>query len=224
MTEKPGSNADFLYPFLQNEERGTVDEVLAEVRGSTLQKCRDVVEMRQEFIETQAEALVATAEAMATAFAASKKLLTFGNGGSATDAQDIAVDFMNPPTQTKIRRSLPALSLTNDIGVITGVGNDVGFENVFARQIISLAEAGDIAFGITTSGESPNVLVALKQAKKMRLLTIGIAGYGGGKMAQMGLDYCLTVSSTYVPRIQETQATIYHTLWELVHQILEYNE
>lgn len=221
MTESSNSGADFLYPFLQNQERGTLKEVLADIRGSTLQKCEEVVELRQNFIESQAESLVATATAMAAAFSTGKKLLTFGNGGSATDAQDLAADFMQPPSG---RRPLPALSLTNDIGVVTGVGNDVGFGNVFARQVISLGQPGDMALGLSTSGESANVVAALKQAQKMGLLTIGLAGYGGGKMAQMGLDFCLTVSSTYVPRIQEVQATIYHTLWELVHQVLEYKQ
>ncbi len=221
MSEAANSGAGFLYPFLQNQEGGTLDDVLAGVRGSTLQKCSDVVELRQNFIDTQAEKLVAAAAAMAAAFANGNKLLAFGNGGSATDAQDIAADFMQPPAG---RRPLPALSLTNDIGVVTGVGNDVGFDNVFARQVISLGQAGDIALGISTSGESANVVTALKQAQKMGLLTIGLAGYDGGKMARMELDFCLIVSSTYVPRIQEAQATIYHTLWELVHQILEHNQ
>jgi len=214
---------NFLYPFLQNEEKGTLAEVLAEVQASTRQKCQEVVTMRQDFIESQAEQLVQTAQAMAAAFADGKKLLAFGNGGSATDAQDMVADFMqpasgSPPTSS---RALPALSLTNDIAVVTGVGNDVGFDNVFARQIISFGEAGDMALGFSTSGESANVLSALQRAKQMNLLTIGISGYGGGQMKAAGLDFCLTVDSSYVPRIQEVQATIYHTLWVLVHQILD---
>ena len=112
-------------------------------------------------------------------------------------------------------------SLTNDIGVVTAVGNDVGFENVFARQVIAFGRRGDIALGFSTSGQSPNVLAAFEQAKKIGLLTIGLAGYDGGKMAQAGLDYCFVVHSTYVPRLQEVQATAYHTLWDLTHRILE---
>ena len=209
--------ANFLYPFLQNEEKGTLADVLAEVQTSTRQKCQEVVTMRRAFVASQAEYLVQAAQAMAAAFANGRKLLAFGNGGSATDAQDIVADFMQPAAGY---RALPALSLTNDIAVVTGVGNDVGFDNVFARQIISFGEAGDVALGFSTSGESVNILAALGRAKKLGLLTVAIAGYGGGQMKETGLDFCLTVDSTYVPRIQEVQATIYHTLWVLVHQIL----
>ena len=154
------------------------------------------------------------AQDMAEAFAAGGQLLAFGNGGSATDAQDVAADCLNPYRG----RPLPALSLTNDIGVITGVGNDVGFDNVFARQVIAYGRPGDIALGFSTSGKSANVLAAFTQAHKQGLLTVGIAGYDGGRMAGMGLRHCLVVRSTYVPRIQEVHATIYHTLLELVHR------
>ncbi|HET9496152.1 MAG TPA: SIS domain-containing protein, partial [Chloroflexia bacterium] len=117
---------------------------------------------------------------------------------------------------------LSAIALTNDIAVVTAVGNDVGFDNVFARQMIALARPGDVAVGITTSGASPNVLAALEQAKKQGLLTLGLAGYDGGKMARSGaVDYCIVVPGDHVPRIQEAQATAYHALLEVVWAVLK---
>jgi D-sedoheptulose 7-phosphate isomerase len=225
MTAKhPDPFSDFLYPFLEeksNQGRVSLEAALEEVRGSTLQKAHEVVTMRQAFFDEQGEALIAAAVDMARSFANGGKLLAFGNGGSATDAQDIAADFLNPGDG---HRPLPAISLTNDIGVITAVGNDVGFDNVFTRQVIAFGQPGDIALGFSTSGQSPNLIAACEQAKKMKLLTIGIAGYDGGKMSRAGLDHCFIVRSSYVPRIQEVQATIYHTLWELTHHLLRSND
>ncbi len=219
MTGSDDPFSDFLYPFLADQGQDVPREVvLAQVRESTRQKSREICEMRQAFLAEQGDRLPAAAEAMARSFAGGGQLLTFGNGGSATDAQDLAADFLNPEPGFW---PLPALSLTNDMGVVTAVGNDVGFENVFARQIIAFGRRGDIALGFSTSGQSPNVLAAFEQAKKQGLLTLGIAGYDGGKMAKAGLDYCFVVRSSYVPRLQEVQATIYHTLLELTHRILE---
>ncbi|MCA1554967.1 MAG: SIS domain-containing protein [Chloroflexi bacterium] len=204
------------YPFLHTQESNSLEDVLADVKVSTLKKCADVVALRQQVITQYADELVRCAQAMARAFADGKKLLAFGNGGSATDAQDVAADCM--------LRGLPALSLTNDIGVVTAVGNDVGFENVFMRQVIAFGKAGDIAFGISTSGNSRNVEMAFEQAHKQGLLTIGLAGYDGGKAAALqragAVDFCFVAPSTYVPRIQEAHATIYHTLIELTGQML----
>ena len=203
------------YPFLHAQESVSLADVLADVRTSTLQKCADVVALRQQVIAQYADELVRCAEAMARAFAAGKQLLAFGNGGSATDAQDVASDCL--------LCGLPAISLTNDIGVVTAVGNDVGFENVFLRQVIAFGAAGDIAVGISTSGNSRNVELAFEQAHKQGLLTIGLAGYEGGKTAELQragvVDFCFVAPSSYVPRIQEAHATIYHTLIELVRRM-----
>jgi D-sedoheptulose 7-phosphate isomerase len=219
MTSSPADPfSDFLYPFMASQQARSLETVLAEVRGSTLQKAREIAGMRQAFITGREASLVAAARDLARAFARGGQLLTFGNGGSATDAQDLAADCLHPLAGA---RPLPALSLTNDIGVVTAVGNDVGFENVYARQIIALGRPGDVALGFSTSGESPNLLAAFRQAQQQGLLTIGLAGYSGGKMAAAGLDHCFVVNSTYVPRIQEVHATIYHTLWELTQAILE---
>lgn len=211
-----GSEYDRLfYPFLFEGGRVSADEVLAQVRQSTLQKCAEVVDLRRATLEQYGELIVATGAAMARAFAAGATLLAFGNGGSTTDAQDLVAELMDPPVAGI--RPLPAIALTNDIAVVTAVGNDVGFENVFARQVIAFGRPGDIAVGISTSGNSANVLAALDQAKKQGLLTIALAGYDGGKAARAAsVDYCIVAPSDHVPRIQEAQATTYHALLEIV--------
>ena len=163
--------------------------------------------------------IVAAGRAMAHAFTSGATLFAFGNGGSTTDAQDLVADLTNPPLPG--RPALPAIALTNDIAVITAVANDIGFDNVFARQVIAFAKPGDMAIGITTSGTSPNVLLALEQAKKQGLLTVGLAGYDGGPMARSpAVDYCIVTPGDHVPRIQEAQATVYHALIEIVWAIV----
>jgi D-sedoheptulose 7-phosphate isomerase len=206
-----------LYPFLyknDDPDDGTVRGALAAVRASTLQKARDVVALREQLLAEYADELVACARAMARAFDQGGKLLAFGNGGSATDAQDAATDCIVPPVASW--RPLPALALSNDAATLTAVANDVGFENVFLRQVIAYGAPGDVALGVSTSGNSGNVLAALAEAKRRRLLTVGLAGNDGGAMAAAELDYCFIARTDYVPRIQEGHATIWHTLLELV--------
>lgn len=216
-----GSEYDRLfYPFLFAGGQVNAEEVLAQVRHSTLEKCHEIIALRRDTLAGQHDLIVATGRAMAEAFARGATLLAFGNGGSTTDAQDLVADLVNPPRSDWSPR--PALALTNDIAVITAVGNDVGFDNVFSRQVIAFGQPGDIAFGISTSGNSKNVLVAFKQAKKQGLLTVGLAGYDGGEMARSEMvDFCLNAPSSHVPRIQEAQATLYHALVEIVHTLLK---
>ena len=209
--------SDFLYPFLQETSHRSLDDVLREVEASTLQKAQEVSQMRQAFWDEFGDEVVVAGEKMAAAFLNGGKLLTMGNGGSMTDAGDFAADFLNPPPTY---HPLPAISLTNDIGIITAVGNDVGFDNIFIRQVIAYGSSSDICVGFSTSGQSPNLIAAFKQAQKMGMLTIGIAGYDGGKMAQAGLDHCFIVRSSYVPRIQEVHATLYHALWHVVQSTI----
>lgn len=221
-----GPESDFareLYPFLYEDARpregAAFDAVLAEARHSTVQKCRDVVALRRRLAAEYTERLVDAAGAMAGAFAHGGKLLAFGNGGSATDAQDAAADCVAPPVPHW--RPLPAIALTNDVAVVTALGNDVGFEHVFARQVIALGEPGDIALGISTSGNSPNVVAALAEAKRRRMVTVALAGYDGGAAGRAGtVDFCFVAQLEYVPRIQEGHATLWHTLLELVHEVL----
>lgn len=221
MDESEGSAYDRLfYPFLFKGGKASIEDVLAQVRHSTLEKCREVIELRRATLEHSRARIIAAAQAMAQAFAGGATLLAFGNGGSTTDAQDLVTELVNPPFPTW--QPLPAIALTNDIAVVTAVGNDVGFDNVFARQVIAYGRRGDIAVGISTSGNSTNVLVALEQAKKQGLLTIGLTGYDGQKMLRsVAIDHCINAPSDHVPRIQEAQATVYHALLEIIHAILQ---
>lgn len=215
MTQQGSEYDRLFYPFLFEGGQVQVEDVLAQVKHSTLEKCREVIELRHATLATCESEIVAAGQTMAKAFAGGATLFAFGNGGSATDAQDIVADLLNPPFPGW--KSLPAMVLPNDIAVITAVANDVGFDNIFTRQIIAFGKPGDIAFGFSTSGNSKNVLVAFEQAKKQGMLTIGLAGYNGGRMAHReATDYCITVSSDHIPRIQEGQATVYHALLEVI--------
>lgn len=215
-----GSEYDKLfYPFLFEGGTASLKEVLERIRHSTGEKCRAVMELRRSTLASMTGEIVAAGQALARAFAHGATLFAFGNGGSATDAQDLVTDLLNPPFAHW--RPLPALALTNDVAVITAVGNDVGFDNIFARQVIAFSRPGDVALAISTSGNSANLLLALEQAKKQGLLTIGLVGYDGGKMLHsQALDFCLVVASDHIPRIQEVQATIYHTLLDITHTLL----
>lgn len=202
-----------LYPFL-HAPSSDVDELLAQVRASTVAKVHEAVRLREEMFDRERDRLDECARAMAERFAAGGRLLAFGNGGSSTDAQDLASLFLNPPGTA---RPLPAFGLTNDIAVITALSNDVGFDVVFSRQVAAFGRAGDIAVGLSTSGNSANLLPAFEEAHRRGLLTVGFAGGDGGQMAGSPvLDHLFLVPSSSVHRIQEVQTTLYHVLWELV--------
>ncbi len=224
MNDSEGSEYDRLfYPFLFEGGKASIEDVLAQVRHSTLEKCREVITLRRATLEHSGQQIVAAGQAMAQAFANGATLLAFGNGGSATDAQDLVAELITPPFPHW--SPLPAIALTNDIAVVTAVGNDVGFDNVYARQVIAFGRQGDIALGISTSGNSSNVLVAFEQAKKQGMLTVGLAGYDGGKMLRSSaLDFCILSPSDHIPRIQEAQATAYHALLEVIHTLIKKGE
>jgi len=224
MNDSEGSEYDRLfYPYLFEGGKSSIEDVLAQVRHSTLEKCREVIELRRATLENSREQIIAAGQAMARAFAKGATLFAFGNGGSTTDAQDLVTELIDPPFPNW--SPLPAIALTNDIAVVTAVANDVGFDNVYARQVIAFGRQGDIAFGISTSGNSTNVLVALVQAKKQGLLTVGLAGYDGGKMMHSpAVDFCINSPSDHIPRIQEAQATAYHALVEVIHALLNKKE
>jgi D-sedoheptulose 7-phosphate isomerase len=221
---KPGAAAggiESLYPFLYpgGSDAGDVADVLAEVRASTVAKAQEITELRAAVRDRDAARLAACAQDMASRFAAGGRLFAFGNGGSATDAAQIAALFLNPGGDA---RPLPAFGLAADSAVVTALCNDVGPEVVFARQIAAFGRPGDIAVGLSTSGNSENLLRAFGEASRRGLLTVGIAGYQGGKMAELGnLDYLFVVPSVSVHRIQEAQTTIYHVLWELTLAALD---
>jgi len=194
----------FLYPFFERTETD-LDAVLADVRASTTGKGRDTIALRATI---DLDAVEAAARGLRAALDAGARILTFGNGGSATDAQDLAADAL--------ARGWPALSLVNDVSTITAVANDVGFGNVFARQVIALGRGRDVAIGISTSGSSPDVIAALEEARRRQMLTVAIVGYDGGRIGELKwIDHLLTVDGDYVPRLQEAQATIYHLLLDI---------
>ena len=207
--EVPGAPPDdpsgFLYPFLDAEE-SDLDAVLGDVERSTLAKGSDVIALRRAI---DIEAIDRCADAIRERLAAGGRLIAFGNGGSSTDAQDLAADAL--------ARGWPALALNNDVATVTAVGNDVGFDNVFSRQLIPLAAAGDVAVAISTSGSSPNVLAGLEQARRRGMLTCAITGYDGGRLAELDwLDHLFVARSDYIPRLQEAHATIYHLLLDAI--------
>lgn len=210
------------YPFLHSDSTQS-HELMRQLRFSLLEKARESVEVKTAFFEANAEAILAASVAMARSFHGSHKLLVCGNGGSATDAQHVAVEFMHPITVG--RKALPAICLTNDIAMLTAVANDVGFDDVFTRQIIALGVEGDVLLGISTSGNSDNLVHAFETARRMKMITIGFAGDDGGKMVQMNgrglLDFCLTVPTSSIHRIQETHVALYHIMWDMVHTFLQ---
>ncbi|HVT40970.1 MAG TPA: SIS domain-containing protein [Gemmatimonadaceae bacterium] len=211
-----------LYPFLYPPAGGAHEPLAAlldSVRSSTLAKCAEVTGLRSELLSEYEELLERTAGAMAMRFASGGKLLAFGNGGSATDADDAAADCVSPPVAGW--RPLPALSLPADSATVTAVANDVGLESVFVRQLCAIGERGDIALGISTSGNSGNVVAAFTEAKRRGMLTVALTGYDGGAVARTGAaDFCFVARREFVPRIQEGHATLWHTLLELVQRAL----
>ena len=177
--------------------------VLADVRASIVRKGRDVMELRRGI---DADAVERCARDVRERLERHGRLISFGNGGSSTDAQDLAADCL--------ARGRPAVALTNDVATVTAVGNDVGFDKAFARQLIPLAREADVAVAISTSGSSPNVIAGLEEAHRRGMLT-GITGYDGGRLAELDwLDHLFVARSDYIPRLQEAHATIYHLLLE----------
>ncbi len=217
MSARVGDAIGALYPFLDTRPTD-VDAVLAAVARSTAEKAAEIVALRESLVAEHGQRLVDCARRCAAAFQVGGTLFAFGNGGSSTDAQDVAQLFLHPP---KTARPLPAISLTHDVALITALSNDVGFEVVFARQLAAFGRPGDIAVGLSTSGGSHNVLRAFEEAARRGMLTVGIAGYDGGRMAESDvIDHLFVVPSASVHRVQEAQTTVYHVLWELTQQAL----
>lgn len=171
----------------------------------------------EAFEEQGLPLVVQAAQSLAQAFSAGKKLLVFGNGGSAADAQHLAAEMVNRFLME--RPSLPALALTTDSSILTAIGNDYHFDEVFAKQVKGLGQSGDVALGISTSGRSPNVQKALAAAKAKGLFTMGLGGRECPEMAAL-CDIMIRVPSDLTPRIQEVHGLVIHILCELVDQIL----
>jgi D-sedoheptulose 7-phosphate isomerase len=208
--------AGFLYPFLGQEKQAT-GGLLAEVASSIVMKVADDSKLRTQVAGEQSEQISNAATAMHARVRRGGKLILFGNGGSATDANDWAIDCVLPPQGYK---PIPAISLAMEPANITAVANDIGTEAIFLRQLIAQASPNDVAIGISTSGGSRNIVMALEEARKRGLLTVALLGYDGGEVLRRELaDFPIVVHCDYIPRIQEIQASIYHVIRELMEGI-----
>jgi D-sedoheptulose 7-phosphate isomerase len=206
-----------LYPFLYSDT-SDLSAVLDQVRASTVAKVAEIGELRRAVGARDGARIAECAAQAAARFGAGGRLFAFGNGGSATDAQQLATLFLNPGAIEGRQGAppLPAFGLANDTSVVTALCNDVGVEVVFARQLAAFGGRNDIAVGLSTSGNSANLMRAFDEASRRGMLTIGLAGYDGGTMAELdSIDYLFVVPSSSVHRIQEAQTTIYQVLWEL---------
>ncbi len=174
-------------------------------------------ELKKRFVNSNASLIFEISSLIANAIKNGNKIMLFGNGGSASDAQHIASEFVNrflidrPP--------LPAMALTTDTSILTSIGNDYRFEEIFSRQIRAVGKEGDVAIAISTSGNSKNVIEAVKMAKSMKIKTVALTGKNGGLLAKIA-DYCLLVDSFETPRIQEIHITIGHVICDIVESIL----
>jgi D-sedoheptulose 7-phosphate isomerase len=204
----------FLYPFLAESEHD-LPAVLADVRASAEMKAREIRELRERTLREGAQELWATAHALRARLDRGGTVLCAGNGGSATDAADLVADLR--AVTRPGWHSWPAIDLTEDTGVLTAIANDVGVEATFARQVIAHGREHDALLTLSTSGSSANVIAALQQARRQRLLTVALLGYDGGRIAAQGLaDHAIVVRCSHIPRIQEAQASAYHVLRELL--------
>jgi D-sedoheptulose 7-phosphate isomerase len=211
MTDEP---TNFLYPFIDAQEDDP-ESLLADLAASAQAKAAESLKLRRSTLDANIELIDNAAVEMARRYSSGGRLFTFGNGGSCTDCTTLARLFAQPPEG----RPLPAWSLTADQAIMTALGNDVGFELVFARQLIARAKAGDIAIAMSTSGSSPNLMAALKEARRRGMYTVGFAGYDGGAfVTSPDVDACFVVRSQSVHRIQESQALLGYQLWLAVHE------
>ncbi|MBV9537033.1 MAG: SIS domain-containing protein [Solirubrobacterales bacterium] len=216
--------SSFLYPFLAEREHD-LEAVVADVRRSIEMKAGEVGALREQTLIENRQVLERAARVLRQCFEAGGKLLALGNGGSATDAMDAVADFRMPPAQFPAHIELPpwpprpAIDLTEDSAILTAIANDVGTEEIFQRQVIAYGERGDVLLGLSTSGNSGNVIAALEKARKRGLETVAMVGYDGGRVASEGLaDHVVITRSQHIPRIQEAQASAYHVLRALVER------
>jgi D-sedoheptulose 7-phosphate isomerase len=185
--------------------------------GAILRKVGESVDVKQQFFEKNTASIARMCEAMAERFRQGRKLFVMGNGGSACDALHIAVEFKHPIIEK--RRPLPAEALMADIATVSAISNDLDFSRVFVNQLRLSAEPGDMALAISTSGKSPNLIYALEAAKSLGLMTIAFSGKDGGRLEGLA-EYCFTVPSFSIHRIQEVHATLIHVMWDMVHVAL----
>jgi D-sedoheptulose 7-phosphate isomerase len=187
------------------------------VQDIVFQALEESIQVKEHFIKQDADTLISLAQRMAGCFTSNHKLLLFGNGGSAADAQHIAAEFVNRFAVE--RKPLPALALTTDTSVITSISNDYSFDDIFSKQIKALGQKDDMALAISTSGNSRNVILAVEAARQLGLYTVALTGAGGGELGRC-CHLPLIVDSESTPRIQESHALAGHLLCELVERIL----
>ena len=210
----PGASS-FLYPFLTDGERD-LEGVIADVRRSISMKAQETGVLRAQTLTEGGDTLLEAAVALRRRFDAGASMLVLGNGGSATDAMDAVADFAECPGAWVAR---PAIALT-DASIFSAIANDVGVESVFRRQVIAYGRPGDVLLAFSTSGDSLNVIEALLEGRARGLLTLAMAGYGGGRIAAKSLaDHVLVSRSQHIPRIQEAQASASHVLRTLVEEV-----
>ena len=203
----------FLYPFLGNEKQDT-EELLSQVAASVKMKVQDDSSLREQVAREQAETIGNASVAIHERLARGGKLIIFGNGGSATDANDWVIDCICPPLGYQ---PIPAVSLSLEPANISAIANDVGTDVVFLRQLIAQARPEDVAIGISTSGGSRNIIATLEEARRRKLLSVALLGYDGGEIKRRELaDFSIVVQCDYIPRIQEVQASIYHIIREML--------
>jgi D-sedoheptulose 7-phosphate isomerase len=187
------------------------------MKDAILRKTRESAEVKEAFFRAEADRIEALARAMAAAFERGGRLYVMGNGGGATDAQHVAVEFCHPIIEK--RRPLPAVALTTDNALLTGISNDRDFAKVFSDQLKIHARLGDMALALSTSGQSPNLVHALEVARALGLMTIAFTGKDGGRLVTLA-DYAFIVPSFSIHRIQETHVALYHVVWDLIHVAL----
>ncbi len=184
------------------------------MKEAILRKARESAELKVRFFEENAARLEQCVGELAKRFEGGGRLLVFGNGGSACDAEHVATEFLHPIIEK--RKALPAQALTTSTAMLTAIGNDTDFSRIFADQLELLARPQDIALGISSSGASANVNRALKRAREMGLMTIGFAGRDGGRMPDL-CDHCFVVKTWSIHRVQETHTTLLHLIWDQLH-------
>jgi len=207
-----------LYPFLHDRDKDPA-AANAALLESIKQKAAHGVAEKERFFAENAQALIEAGKAIASVYIAKGRMFAMGNGGSSCDAAHFAVEFQHPVTTG--RPALPAINLTMDTAMITAVANDIGIDQIFARQIEAQANSADGLIGFSTSGNSKNLIAAYQMAKNLQLTTIGFSGGDGGAMLSSGLvDHCFVVKTDSIHRVQEVHVAAYHIIWDLVHTIL----
>lgn len=213
-------NTDFLYPFIEAQETDA-GALLEDLASSARGKAAESARLRAASLEEWGPQIEAAGRAIAERFAGGGRMYTFGNGGSSTDAETLASLFARPAHG----RPLGARCLAADQAVLTALGNDVGFDVVFSRQLMAHGRSGDIAVALSTSGSSEDLMVALAEARKRGMLTIGFSGHDGGRMAAAAdagdIDHCFTIRSQSIHRIQESQALVGYRLWATAQHHLD---